>query len=358
MNAQSLRKMRSVENNWIERELFPSVDHAAPLPLQILYKTTQGEGSGPSTHRYRREDDRSQAETGKVRSLSRFPPSPLTPSPFLFSHVRVKDRPERPVFPAQGPPSPPRRPQPSSPPVATRLEPDSSEFTRILKLSPTQKPTPHPPVHKQQGKLFNPDTDPIPMRRPAEPEASSESAGSSHPPRTPADSSSRHNRDASQHRQLFDPRKHDPVVFSAAQARKPAPKSSGDYASVSSVSSSYAQSIVSSSFTLSSGTTDGSSAPSSLFDRKPREESKTNAFSNQLKKLYRDISHLETKLLADPGEPQDENRVVIKGGSSAAADEAEKARWKKAIEDHKRYAALFFCLAYVISTRRFLVFPK
>jgi protein SMG6 len=269
----------------------------------------------------------------------------------VFSHVRVKDRTERPVVPAQGPPSPPRRPQPSSgqsPPAVliNRAEPDSNEFSRVLKLSPTPKPPQHPqhpPVFKQQqqqqGKLFNPDTDPIPMRRTAEPEASSESAGSSYAPRQPAEAS-RHNRDASQHRQLFDPRKHDAMSFSAAQARKPAPKSSGDYASVSSVSS-YAQSVVSSNFTLSSGTTDGSSAPSSIFDHKPRDEPKTNAFSNQLKKLYRDISHLETKLLADSGEPQEENRIVIKGGPSAGADDAEKARWKSLIEDHKRYAPLF-----------------
>jgi len=138
------------------------------------------------------------------------------------------------------------------------------------------------------------------------------------------------------------------VSFSAAQARKPAPKSSGDYASVSSVSS-YAQSVVSSNFTLSSGTTDGSSAPSSIFDHKPRDEPKTNAFSNQLKKLYRDISHLETKLLADSGEPQDENRIVIKGGPSAGADDAEKARWKNLIEDHKQYAPIVFLLTYTIS---------
>jgi len=180
------------------------------------------------------------------------------------------------------------------------------------------------------------------MRRTAEPEASSESAGSSYAPRQPAEAS-RHNRDASQHRQLFDPRKHDAMSFSAAQARKPAPKSSGDYASVSSVSS-YAQSVVSSNFTLSSGTTDGSSAPSSIFDHKPRDEPKTNAFSNQLKKLYRDISHLETKLLADSGEPQEENRIVIKGGPSAGADDAEKARWKSLIEDHKRLSEMMLNL--------------
>jgi hypothetical protein len=136
------------------------------------------------------------------------------------------------------------------------------------------------------------------------------------------------------------------MSFSAAQARKLAPKSSGDYASVSSVSS-YTPSV-SSSLTLSS--TDGSSAPSSLFDRKPRDEPKTNAFSNQLKKLYRDISHLETKLLADSGEPQDENRIVIKGGPSAGADDAEKARWKTLIEDHKRYAPFVFPQSYLLNS--------
>lgn len=183
------------------------------------------------------------------------------------------------------------------------------------------------------------------MRRTAEPEAPSESTGSSYAPRQPTDVP-RHNRDASQHRQLFEPRKHDAMSFSAAQARKLAPKSSGDYASVSSASS-YAPSV-SSSLTLSS--TDGSSAPSSLFDRKPRDEPKTNAFSNQLKKLYRDISHLETKLLADSGEPQDENRIVIKGGPSAGADDAEKARWKTLIEDHKRYAPFVFPQSYLLNS--------
>ena len=64
----------------------------------------------------------------------------------------------------------------------------------------------------------------------------------------------------------------------------------------------------------------------------------------KLKKLYCDISHLETKLLADSGEPQDENRIVIKGGQLAGAGE-EKARLKNLIEDHKRYAHPFVFLS-------------
>ena len=54
------------------------------------------------------------------------------------------------------------------------------------------------------------------MRRTAKPNAMAESPGS---PRAHADSS--RNRGASQHRQLFDPQKHDLVSLSAAQVRKP-----------------------------------------------------------------------------------------------------------------------------------------
>jgi protein SMG6 len=234
-------------------------------------------------------------------------------------------------------PLPCKQPPPGkTPPVPlSRPEPDSNEFTCILRLSPSQKPI---PSRKPPAKLFNPNTDPIPMRRTTEPEPLSESPGSSYAQRPHADPS-RH-RDASHNRQLFNPRKHDTVLFSAAQARKPTPKHSGDIASVLSASS-YANSNLSSNFTLSSSTTDGSSAPSSLFDHKPCEESKTSAFSAQLKKLYRDISALEMKILADLGEPQDESRLIIKGGPSVGAEDAEKARWKKATDDHKKYAVSF-----------------
>ncbi|KAN0103716.1 hypothetical protein V8E52_003121, partial [Russula decolorans] len=69
------------------------------------------------------------------------------------------------------------------------------------------------------------------------------------------------------------------IQESTILCRSPLPKrenrrksSSGDYPSVSFVPS-YAHSVVSSNFTLSSGTTDGSSAPSSIFDHnKPRNE--------------------------------------------------------------------------------------
>ena len=103
---------------------------------------------------------------------------------------------------------------------------------------------------------------------------------------------------------------------------------------------------LSSNFTLSSSTTDGSLAPSSLFNHKPREESKTSASSAQLKKHYRDISALETKILADSGEPQDESPLVIESGPSVGTEEAEMVRWKKATDDHRMYTSLFLCLTY------------
>ena len=69
------------------------------------------------------------------------------------------------------------------------------------------------------------------------------------------------------------------------------------FPSISSVFS-YTNSIVSSNFMLLSSTTNGSSAPSSLFDHNPHKESKTSAFSAQLKTLYHTISALQTKILA------------------------------------------------------------
>ena len=58
----------------------------------------------------------------------------------------------------------------------------------------------------------------------------------------------------------------------------------------------------------------------------------TNALSTQFKKLDRDISLLESKVLIDLGKPQDKGRVVIKGYSSTGSEEVRKARSKKAVD--------------------------
>lgn len=107
--------------------------------------------------------------------------------------------------------------------------------------------------------------------------------------------------------------------------------------------SSYAHSTLSSNFTLS---TDGSSASSALFDGKPHAESSTNALSTQLKRLYRAISAVEAKIIHDDeNEPQDEPRVLLKGKDGKDED-AEKDRWKRLLDDNKKYVVISLLRTY------------
>ncbi|KAG6869024.1 hypothetical protein C0993_005683 [Termitomyces sp. T159_Od127] len=142
------------------------------------------------------------------------------------------------------------------------------------------------------------------------------------------------------HRQLFDPRKDDPVRF--AVLARPSRKSSGDYVSASSTSS-YANSAASSAFTLSS-TTDGSSASSDLFDRPSArgDDPGTNRFAVQLKKLYRAITALESKINSDDPDPE-QPRVTLKGKQpdSPPADDLEREKWKLQIDNHKQHVLSF-----------------
>jgi len=183
------------------------------------------------------------------------------------------------------------------------------------------------------------------MRHNQEPDVLVERAPS-HPPsrhailsRTQQHSPQREN---AQQRQLFDHRKDDPVRFSnmarpsgTPQTTKPptpSPRSSVDYVSASSTSS-YAQSTLSSNFTLS---TDGSSASSALFEGKPRSETTGTVLSAQLKRLYREISLLEAKVSREDGdEILDEPRVMLKG-KEKKDDDTERDRWKRVLEDHKK----------------------
>ncbi|KAF8559498.1 hypothetical protein OG21DRAFT_1594361 [Imleria badia] len=228
----------------------------------------------------------------------------------LLSATRRTDRP---------PPSPPRK---------APVDPD--DFGRRLRISP--------PVRQQQpkqhnnNKLYNPDTDPIPTRRTHDPEPVSDATSSSYLPRNTAQT----------HQRLFDHRKDDPVRFSVlARPSKPSSKGPPDHLSASSTSS-YAHSIASSSFTLSSGTTDNSSASSALFEGKPHEEPGNNAFAVQLKKLYRSISALEAKILSeDTDDNPDDSRVLLHPRArDISDDQLEQQKWLKLISDHKRLAEM------------------
>ncbi|KAF8841181.1 hypothetical protein BDN67DRAFT_928908 [Paxillus ammoniavirescens] len=240
--------------------------------------------------------------------------------------------------------SSPRKVQPTPVVIVSRPEADPEDFSRRLKISSPPRSNPHSKQQQQQNKLYNPDTDPIPMRRTLEPESISDVTSSSVPRNAPP---SQH-RDPPTHQRLFDHRKDDPVRFSvlarpSSNGSKPTPisKNSGDYVSASSTSS-YAHSMTSSSFTLSSGTTDNSSASSALFEGKPREDPIKNAFADQLKKLYRSISTLESKILnEDTDDNAEDGRIVLHGrGREASDDELEQQKWSKLISDHKRLAEM------------------
>ncbi len=230
------------------------------------------------------------------------------------------------------------------------IEADVEDFSCRLNISGTKRPahtSPRPAHSSVKHKLFNPQTDPIPMRHTAEPESISDATSSSYAPRGLSANPPGLVREPSAHqRQLFDHRKDDPVRFSvlarpsSTNGNRPTPtsKSSADYVSASSTSS-YAHSQVSSTFTLSSNTMGGSSASSAVFDR-PTEEPGNNAFAVQLKRLYRGILALEGKILkeeADDNNGLDDGRVVVQGRGKEMTDEdAEVQKWNKMIGDHKQ----------------------
>jgi hypothetical protein len=209
--------------------------------------------------------------------------------------------------------------------------------------------------------LFNPNTDPIPVRKSTELDQVTDPPSNPYVPRpSPALPAAPIQPRDSHTRQLFDHRKDDPVRFSVlARPHRDRPssnsKSSGDYISASSTSS-YANSVSSSTFTLSS-TTDGSSASSALFDRHGAsgsrgEDGGNNVFSIQLKKLYRAITNLETKVkMEDVEDPDDSSSAVAALGAGAARitlkgkeletpksteEELEREKWKNQIADHKQ----------------------
>ena len=88
-----------------------------------------------------------------------------------------------------------------------------------------------------------------------------------------------------------------------------------------------------------SSTTDESSTSSSLFDGRPNQDRAENSiFAHQLKRLYREISNLETKVKQEDSVDDTDDvmtsRVVLKG-KEVENDDLEKEKWKKQMKDHK-----------------------
>ncbi|PFH52354.1 hypothetical protein AMATHDRAFT_74154 [Amanita thiersii Skay4041] len=270
----------------------------------------------------------------------------------VSSSSRPDRSPKAPTVSLASRPSPASR-RTTSPNFTRQVDADHEDFSRRLKISAPaihSRPPQSQSKSSHNSKLYNPDTDPVPIRCTTEPESDSDGL---HVPRTAINGTSilagghhREDRGASQ-RQLFDFRKDDPVKFSASSRPQPpsqtrpipTPKSSGDYVSASSTSS-YAPSVASS-ITLSS-TTD-SSTSSALFDSQGQthEQSSSNAFSTQLKLLYREITGLENKIKQEDSQDEvddgPEARVMIRGRETES-DDIEKERWKRRIADHKKLA--------------------
>jgi protein SMG6 len=232
--------------------------------------------------------------------------------------------------------------------VVSRPTPDADpeDFSRRLRISSSPSLSPKPSQSTKARKLFNPDTDPIPMRR-TDPEPISGSTSIQQASRPPPPSSSTNHRDerGNTARHLFDHRKDNPVRFSvmarpqllAPGRPSPTPKPLRDHVSASS-NLSYAASISSSAFTLSS-TTDETSTSSSLFDGRPNQDRAENSiFAHQLKRLYREISNLEAKVKQEDSMDDTDDvmssRVVLKD-KEVESDDLEKENWKKQMSDHK-----------------------
>lgn len=218
--------------------------------------------------------------------------------------------------------------KPSSQPA--RAQPDPEDFSRRLRISEPTAP-PSKPLPKQP-KLFDPERDPIPVKR-----TSHDDKRTAHEQERIPDRADRARTGGGSPRQLFDHRRDDPVGFAGRKRPKPTPKYSGDHFSATSASS-YAPSVASSSFTLSS-TTDGSSTPSVNADpNAPSSSDEGNIFVAQLKKLYRTITVLETKIKTEneTGGEEENSRVVIKS-NDALEDDSEKESWRRRLADHKEY---------------------
>jgi protein SMG6 len=143
---------------------------------------------------------------------------------------------------------------------------------------------------------------------------------------------------------LFDPRKDDPLRFTAltrasqsATAPSSQPSSVVDQSSMSSYTSSTA-------WTLTSNTT-ASSSSSHPPNRHPPRDGETGVFMNTLKTIYREISDAEKKLSAldavlrpDPDDPPPLVIAMLKPGESTPnASDAESERWKTVVDRHKAY---------------------
>jgi protein SMG6 len=285
---------------------------------------------------------------------------PTPPSPVASSSSA---RPPPPPIPS----SPPRRSaqpnkrapsQPRSQPIDRE---EDQEFDRRM-------PTAAVPTHRSivpaqsKGRLFNPESDPIPPRSPqlhhlqrvsSRPRDQETTSDTSSLPPLPS-SANHHSRRAvvnNNTSRLFDPSKDNPLRFALRpSSSRTAPPPPSTLSATSSTSQSDTRSFGSSAFTLSSATTLSSGASGPQEKRGAGDEfgGGTNPYVLQLKTIYREISALESKVLSSGeakfGDDAGEHRIRLQG-----VEVVEKDRWSSIIENHKKSANTGFCLYFLIS---------
>ncbi|KAG8982928.1 hypothetical protein FRB90_006455, partial [Tulasnella sp. 427] len=278
--------------------------------------------------------------------------SPAHPSSSTSSH------------PSSSHPPPPPPPASSSRQVQHRPRHAPDEFDRRL---PTTSISSDPAMAtmlasrpQHPGRLFNPNTDPIPSRRtphhlhPRDVDVDSDASSGvgpssrathrrrAHPPpppppaALPSSSSSPPQHSQPQPRQLFDPRHDDPIRFGVLTRGAPAKPPSGGYISASATSLSDAQSM-GSSLTLNSNTT-SSSASNPYSPGKSKDLGGNRFWYEQMKRMYREIAGLEAALLKenDVVEEDIDSRHSVKVQPSRANEE----KWPRLVREHKQLAEL------------------
>ncbi|KAG9010468.1 hypothetical protein FRB94_010431 [Tulasnella sp. JGI-2019a] len=241
--------------------------------------------------------------------------------------------------------------RPPPPPISkSRRAPSPNDFDRRLPADASPRP---------QGRLYNPNSDsPLPHQQHRQmhhrqSDAMSDTSSSAEHVRRPQITHHHYPTDKLQYsshgsaappppppaRQLFDPRKDDPMRFSllTRNPAKPSGPPSGGYLSASATSMSDAQSL-GSNFSLTSGTTSSSiSGPYSPANG--RDLGGSRLWLDQVKRMYRDIAKAESKILAegDVVEEEPDSRNPVFAPQPTESDE----KWGNLVKEHKNLVELY-----------------
>ena len=216
-----------------------------------------------------------------------------------------------------------------------------------------------------QGKLYNPNMDPIPTRgallnhRDADVDSDASSTGGGRPIRSahrrpPHPSPTSASQPPPRQHQLYDPRREDPIRFTVLTRSGPAPGSSqlppylplkhlypspplSEYVSASATSLSDAQTLASN-LALASNTP-SSSASNPYSPASGKELGGKARWLEQMKRMYRQIANLEGKILAEGDFVPEDEELETRSASQAqpSVNPNEESRWTRLVSEHKMY---------------------